>query len=111
MTATFNPGQFLTGNDHTGRVSFRFPTGVNASVIPDAQRPLLWEVLVRFPDRTPVTHDWLGGDGLAAGLSTERAMQLLADVAGHDTRDCAYRGCGCQRWQNELANARRVAES
>lgn len=72
---------FLASNDHTGRFTYRFPNGIHASVIPDAQRPLRWEVLAEYGRRNPVVADGLDRDGLAGGLTTAEAEELLERLA------------------------------
>lgn len=76
-----NLARHLIYNGHDGRLTFRFPNGVEVSVIPDPRHLLCWEILVRTVDRQPVAVEGLGMDGLAAGLTTEQVEAKLAEVA------------------------------
>lgn len=72
---------FLTSNDHTGRLTYELPNGVRVSVIPDPTRPLRWELLAEYGKREPVVIAGLDGGGLAGGLTTAEAEALLNRLA------------------------------
>jgi hypothetical protein len=78
---TVSASNFLARNDHTGRVGYDLPNGIWVSVIPDPQRPLHWELLAEYGRREPVVIDGLDGGGLAGGLTTAEAEELLERLA------------------------------
>ncbi len=60
----------ISHTPHNGHLLYRFPNGIEVSVIPDPSTPLHWELLDH------------GGDGRPAGaLTTDEAKSRLAEIA------------------------------